>query len=191
MGDQTGDGTASEWRIDWVSGRIRRRLLLITVCVILATALGSLAGLLPEAFLFAALTGTGLAVAGGWVVLLAGNAVQMICVLLTLTAAFRALDWVMGGRSEIDALDVLDMDESLRHIGRTRFLFLLLGAMALGAQVLIMLGEMSVLRLGWIDTAVLEPGRFPQGLYLILAEGSLIGALRRLLATRASAARAT
>ena len=185
MNDQTLAGTALDWRIDWASGRTRGRLLLIAACLILATTLGSLAGLLPEALLFAALTGNGLAEPGGWVVALAGNAVQLVCVLLALAAVFHALDRVMGGRSEIDAPDVLDMDESLRRIGRTRFLFLLLAAMAIGAQLLIALGETAVLRLGWIDAAVLEPGRFPQGIYLILAESSLAGALRRLLATPA------
>lgn len=172
------------WTIDWSDRRTRLRVLMTAIGVSLACVLGSLVALFPESMLFALLTDTGYTTVDGWVAALSGNGVQLVSVTLALFVAFRMIRWITGGRSDIDALEVAEMDESLQRIGRTGFIFLLLAAMALGAQILIILGELAMVeRFGWIDAAVIEVRLFPQAFYLIFAEGSLIGALRRLLAT--------
>lgn len=173
------------WHIVWGAGRTRRRLLLILLCVILATVFGSLAGLFPEAFLFAALTGNGFAEAGGWGATLAGNLVQLVSVLLALAVLDRVMRRMTPNSAEVDDIDVLDMDESLRRIGRTKFLYLGILTIAIPAQVLVWLGEDFIASQSvWIESALHQTSRFPQAFYLLIADGILIGILRRSLATK-------
>ena len=173
------------WHIVWGAERTRRRLLLVLVCVILATVFGSVAGLFPEAFLFAALTGNGLAEAGGWGATLAGNLVQLVSVLLALAILDRVTRRMVPDSAEVDDIDVLDMDESLRWVGRTKFLYLGILTIAIPTQALVWLGEdLIASQSAWIESALHQTSRFPQAFYLLIADGALIGILRRTLATR-------
>jgi len=176
---------AGDWHVDWSCRRTRLRVTLLAVSVSLATVVGSIAGLFPEALLFAFLTGRGIADADGWAVTLAGDFVQLVSVLLALFVLARIIRWATPDRSEIDDLDILGMDESLRRMGREKFVFLLIVAIAIPTQVIVWLAEdVVVARIGWVDGAFLELSRFPQAAFLIIASGGLIKVLRRFLATK-------
>lgn len=192
MSDQPIPDESLEWRVDWRTGQTRLRVFLFAVSAASVTVIGSIAGMFPEAVLLSFLTGSGYADAGGWVVILAGNAVQLACVLLALAIFFEAARWISAGGAEIDDLDVRDKDEVLRRMGRPGFLFALLVATAFAAQIVITVGEsFLVSHVGWMDAAFMNTFRMPAAIYLLLVAGGLIAALGRLLATNGGSTAAT
>lgn len=166
------------------AGQTWLRVVLFTVSVTSITAVASIAGMFPEAVLLGFLTDGGYADAGGWLVVLAGNAVQLACVLLALAIFFEAARWISAGRADFDGIDVRDKDEALRPTGRPEFLLSLLLSSAFAIQIMITAGEsFLVTHVEWIDAVFLNTFRVPAAIYLILVAGGLIGALGRLLAT--------
>ncbi len=184
MNDEIVNGKPADWQIDWASGRTRLRLVLFAVCTALTTVVGSLLGLFPEAFLYNVLTERGIASADGLAVRFAGGFVQLVCVVIALHCLARLVRWITSEHSAIDAVNVLDMHESMRRISRDVFFFPLFGAIALASQIIIELTEDYVMqRIDWADDSLMDLSRIPSAMFLIFVASSLTTELRRLLAT--------